>query len=47
MKFTSHVIVITNKQDCYILNGKGSESNKKRLNLHIIKLESYVGQITK
>ena len=47
MKFTSHVIVITSKYDCNMLYGKGTEPNKRRLDLHIIKLESYVGQILK
>ena len=30
-----------------MLYGKGTEPNKKRLDLHIIELESYVGQIIK
>ena len=30
-----------------MLHGKGTEQNKKRLDLHIIELESYVGQIIK
>ena len=30
-----------------MLYGKGAEPNKRRLDLHIIKLESYVGQIIK
>ena len=30
-----------------MLYGKGTGSNKKRLDLHIIHLESYVGQIIK
>ena len=47
MKFTSHVIVITSNYDCYILYRKCTEPNKRRLDLHIIQLESYVGQIIK
>ena len=47
MKFTSHIIVVTSNYDCYILHGKCTEPNKKRLDLHIIELESYVGQIIK
>ena len=42
MKLTSHIIVITSNYDCYMLNGKGTDLNKRRLNLHIIELESYV-----
>ena len=30
-----------------MLSGKGTEPNKRRLDQHIIKLESYVGQIIK
>ena len=30
-----------------MLYGKGAEPNKRRLDLHIIELESYVGQIIK
>ena len=30
-----------------MLHGKGTEQNKKRLDLYIIELESYVGQIIK
>ena len=30
-----------------MLYGKGTEPNKRGLDLHIIKLESYVGQISK
>ena len=30
-----------------MLYGKGTEPNKRRLNLHIIQFESYVGQIIK
>ena len=30
-----------------MLYGKGTEPNKRRLDLHIIELESYVGQIIK
>ena len=47
MKFTSHIIVITSNYDCYILYGKCTEPNKRRLDLHIIDLKSYVGQIIK
>ena len=36
-------IVITSNYDCYILYRKGTEPNKRRLDLHII--ESYAGQI--
>ena len=43
MKFTSHIIVVTRNYDCYMLYGKGTEPNKRRLDLHIIELESYVG----
>ena len=42
MKFTSHIIVITRNYDCYMLYGKGAEPNKRRLDLHIIELESYM-----
>ena len=47
MKFTSPIIVITSNYACYILYGKCTEPNKRRLDLHIIELESYVGQIIK
>ena len=47
MKFTSHIIVITSNYDWYTLYGKGIGPNKRRLDLHIIELESYVGQIIK
>ena len=47
MKFTNHIIVITSNYDCYILYGKCTEPNKRRLDLHIIELESYIGQIMK
>ena len=47
MKFTFPIIVITSNYDCYILYGKCTEPNKRRLDLHIIELESYVGQIIK
>ena len=47
MKFTSHIIFITSNCDCYKLYGKCAEQNKRRLDLHIIELESYVGQIVK
>ena len=47
MKFTSHIILITSNYYCYILYGKGAEPNKRRLDLHIIELGSYVGQIIK
>ena len=47
MKFTSHVFVITRNYDCYMLSGKGTEPNKRRLDLNIIELESYVNQIIK
>ena len=30
-----------------MLSGKGTEPNKRKLNLHIINLDSYVGQIIK
>ena len=45
MKFTSYIIVITSNFECYILYGKSTEPNKKRLDLHIIELKSYVGQV--
>ena len=45
MKFTSHIIVITGNYDCYILYGKCTEPNRRRLDLHIIELESYDGQV--
>ena len=47
MKFTNHIIVITSNYDCYILYGKCTEPNKRRLDLHIIELESHIGQIMK
>ena len=47
MKFTSHIIVIISNYACYMLYGKGTEPNKRRLDLHIIKLESSVGRIIK
>ena len=40
MKFTSHIIVTTNNYDSYMLNRKGTEPKKRRLNLHIIELLS-------
>ena len=45
MKFTSHIIVITSNYDCYMLYG--TKPNKRRLDLHIIQLESNAGQIIK
>ena len=45
MKFTSYIIVITSNFECYILYGKSTEPNKKRLDLHIIELKSCVGQV--
>ena len=47
IKFTSYIILITSNYDCNMLPGKGTEPNKRRLDLHIIKLESYVSQIIK
>ena len=47
MKFTNHIIVITSNYDCYILYRKCTEPNKRRLDLHIIELESNIGQIMK
>ena len=47
MKFTSHIIVITSNYYCYILYGKCTEPNRRRVHLHIIELESYVLQIIK
>ena len=47
MKFTSHIIFITSNYDCYILYGKCTEPNKRRLDLYRIELESYVRQIIK
>ena len=48
MKFTSYIILTTSNYDCcYMLSGKDTEPNKRRLDLNIIKLESYVGQIIK
>ena len=47
MKFSNHIIVITSNYDCYILYRKCTEPNKRRLDLHIIELESYIGQIMK
>ena len=47
MKFTNHIIVITSNYDCYMLYRKCTEPNKRRLDLHIIELESYIGQIMK
>ena len=45
MKFTSNIIFITSNYDRNILYGKGTKPNKRRLDLHIIELKSYVGQI--
>ena len=47
MKFTSHIILITSNYDCYMLYEKGTEPHKRKLDLHIIELESYLGQIIK
>ena len=47
MKFTSPIIVITSNYDCFILYGKCTDPNKRRLHLHITELESYVAQIIK
>ena len=47
MKFTSRIIVITRNYDCYMLYRKGTESNKRRLDLHIIELESHADQVVK
>ena len=40
MKFTIHIIVITSNYDCSMLYGKVTEPNKRKLDLHIIQLES-------
>ena len=45
MKFTSHIIVIASNYDCYMLYGKDTEPNQRRLDLHIIQLESHFCQI--
>ena len=45
MKFTSPIIVITSNYDYYILYGKCTEPNKRRLDLHVTELKSYIGQI--
>ena len=47
MKFTSPTIVITSNYDCYVLYRKCTKPNKRRLDLHIIESESYVGRIIK
>ena len=47
MKFTSHIIVLTTDYVCYMIYGKGREPNNRREDLHIIQLESYVGQMIK
>ena len=47
MKFTSHIIVINRIYDCYMLYGKSTEPNQRRLDLHVKELELYVGQIIK
>ena len=47
MKFTSHIIFITCNYDCYIIYGKCTEPNKRRLDLHITEWNSCVGQIIK
>ena len=47
MKFTSHIIVMSRNYDCYMFYGKDTEQNKRRLDLRIMELESYVGQIIK
>ena len=47
MKFTSQIIALTDICGCYMFYGEGAEPNKKRLDLHIKELESYVGQIIK
>ena len=47
MKFVSHIIVIASNNGCYMFYGKGTEPNKRRLDLQIIQLESYVGHIIK
>ena len=35
---TSHTIVITSNYDCYMLYGKYAEPNKRRLDLHIVRV---------
>lgn len=47
MKVTSHFIGLTNNYDWYMFYGKGTESNKRRLDLQIIQSESYDDQIIK
>ena len=47
MKFTSPIIVITSNYGCFILYGKCTDPNKRRLDVHIKELESYVAQIIK
>ena len=47
MEFTSLNIVMTSNYGSYILYGIGTEPNKRSLDLHMIELQSYVGQIIK
>ena len=47
MSFTNYIIVINSNYDCYILYGKGTEPNQRRLDLRITQLESDVGEIIK
>ena len=47
MKFSSHISFVTSNYDCYVLYGKCTEPNKRRLDLDIIELESEIGQIIK
>ena len=46
MKFTSHIIAITRNYDYYMLYGKGTESNKRRLDNRgshmLVKLLNYM-----
>ena len=45
MKFTNPINFITSNYDRYILYEKYTEPNERRLDLHVIELESYAGLV--
>ena len=45
MKFSNPINFITSNYDRYILYEKYTEPNKRRLDLHVIELESYAGLV--
>ena len=47
MKFTSHIIVIAGNYAYYMLYRKDTQPKKRRLDLRMMQVESYVGRVIK